>query len=36
VANARDHSPLFDSSAFTRDLERLYIGLVDRNRTSNT
>ena len=30
VAHARDHSPLFDSTAYTRDLERLYAGLVDR------
>ena len=29
VARARDHSPLFDSRAFTRDLERLYAGLAD-------
>ena len=28
AAHARDHSPLFDSTAFTRDLERLYTGLV--------
>jgi protein O-GlcNAc transferase len=30
VAHARDRSPLFDSNAFTRDLERLYIGLVSQ------
>jgi protein O-GlcNAc transferase len=29
VAHARDGSPLFDSTAFTRDLERLYIGLAN-------
>jgi predicted O-linked N-acetylglucosamine transferase (SPINDLY family) len=34
VAQARDHSPLFDSKAFTRDLERLYIGLVSQRYDS--
>ena len=29
AAQARDGSPLFDSVTFTRDLESLYIGLVD-------
>jgi len=29
VAHARDGSPLFDSTAFTRDLERLYFGLAN-------
>ena len=29
VAQARDGSPLFDSTAFTRDLERLYFGLAN-------
>lgn len=28
VARARDGSPLFDSTAFTRDLERIYAGLA--------
>ncbi|MGQ0752273.1 MAG: O-linked N-acetylglucosamine transferase, SPINDLY family protein, partial [Betaproteobacteria bacterium] len=28
VAHARDHSPLFDSTTFARDLERLYLGLL--------
>jgi predicted O-linked N-acetylglucosamine transferase (SPINDLY family) len=32
VAHARDHSALFDSTAFTRDLERLYVGLVGNLR----
>jgi protein O-GlcNAc transferase len=31
VANARDHSPLFDSTAFTQDLERLYMRLAKRD-----
>ena len=26
--DARDHSPLFDSTAFTRDLERIYVSLA--------
>ena len=30
VARARDHSPLFDSTRFTRDLERLYFGLANQ------
>jgi predicted O-linked N-acetylglucosamine transferase (SPINDLY family) len=30
AAQARDHAPLFDTTAFTRDLERLYIGLVEQ------
>jgi protein O-GlcNAc transferase len=30
VAHARDHSPLFDSTAFTRDLESLYMRLVSQ------
>jgi predicted O-linked N-acetylglucosamine transferase (SPINDLY family) len=29
VARARDHSPLFDSTRFIRDLEQLYIGLLN-------
>jgi protein O-GlcNAc transferase len=29
VAHARDHSPLFDSTKFTDDLERLYVSLID-------
>ena len=28
VAHARDHSPLFNSTAYARNLERLYAGLV--------
>jgi predicted O-linked N-acetylglucosamine transferase (SPINDLY family) len=28
VAHARDRAPLFDSTAFARDLERLYVGLA--------
>ena len=31
VAHARDGSPLFDSTTFTRDLERLYFGLVKQD-----
>jgi predicted O-linked N-acetylglucosamine transferase (SPINDLY family) len=30
IAHARDDSPLFDSTAFTRDLERLYAEWVDQ------
>lgn len=29
VAQARDHAPLFDSTQFTRDLERIYTTLVN-------
>ena len=29
VARARDHSSLFDSTTFTRDLEQIYLGLVN-------
>lgn len=30
VAHARDGTPLFDSTAFARDLEGLYVRLVNR------
>ena len=30
TARARDRSPLFDSTAFTRDLEQLYLGIARR------
>jgi predicted O-linked N-acetylglucosamine transferase (SPINDLY family) len=32
VARAREDAPLFDSAGFTRDLERLYIGVVEESR----
>ena len=32
VARERDHSSLFDSTAFTRELERLYLGLAEPAR----
>ena len=32
VARARDGSPLFDSTTFTRDLEQLYVSLVPGSR----
>jgi predicted O-linked N-acetylglucosamine transferase (SPINDLY family) len=31
AARARDHSPLFDSTAFARDLEQLYLGIARRD-----
>ena len=31
AARARDHSPLFDSTTFTRDLEQLYLGIANRD-----
>jgi len=33
VADAKDHSPLFDSAKFTRDLENLYIEFVSHGRS---
>ena len=36
VAHAKDHSPLFDTTTFTRDLERLYTGLVNQAISRNT
>jgi len=32
VAHARDGSPLFDSTTFTRDLEQIYVGLAAASR----
>jgi len=32
VAGAKDHSPLFDSTQFTRDLEALYVGLLNAGK----
>ncbi|HXV12474.1 MAG TPA: tetratricopeptide repeat protein [Burkholderiales bacterium] len=31
AARARDHSPLFDSTTFARDLEELYLGIARRD-----
>ena len=36
VADARDRSPLFDSAAFARDLERLYVELLNRTLDRGT